>query len=687
MREDTRFAAFISYSHRDAKWAAWLQRALERYRLPAQVAREANLARRIGSVFRDREELTAGSNLGEHLLDALGRSDALIVICSPNAIQSQWVGAEIEHFKSLGKAHRIFCLLVDGGAEAFPEPLLTDTEGNALEPLAADPRDHADGKRLARLKLIAGLLDLRLDQLARRDLQRQRQLRAVYLSLGVMFTAVSVGAYWNWLQQRQEAREGLAVVCFVSNKWDELRSVKGLPLHLMIDLAEEPLGYLQQRLTRSLDTGGLDCFAKLLRQQGIAYMDQEDGSDKSLSVLKQSLDIYQQLSDESPDNTHLLYELGLAHYWVGANRLYDGDYESALAPIKAYNKLMATVNAIDPENISYTAENVYRQTMRLELKRSAPHLLPELNSENLLAETVAAAKHAIGRFPDALDILEAHMGALIFAKRIHNETCDVKKALPLAEAALSSSRQRVAIEQQMGRAGIETRKDLASLESEVGHVYTAVGRPADARRDFLTAYALRSNIAIEDPTNQYMAEMVFANGLDLFRLDFLAPRDTPPTTLEAQILDSLVGTDVIDHDLPPGLAAAWYKSRAEKALASGQVEEAASALREFKSFLPNLEQGLAKIHNQWSAYWLSKELEPEAGDPIPQNLEQAGLSDVDQTCRGQEVTWNWHLANGNTQAADAIAKSLWDKGYRRPRMAFYAKLAGTTYPPEGVTTP
>ena len=207
MKETQRFAAFISYSHRDAKWAAWLQRALERYRLPVQVAREANLDRRIGAVFRDREELTAGANLGEHLLDALARSDALIVICSPNAIRSQWVGAEIEHFKSLGKAHRIFCLLVDGGAEAFPEPLLTDTEGNALEPLAADPRDHADGKRLARLKLIAGLLDLRLDQLAQRDLQRQRQLRAVYLTLGVLFTAVSVGAYWNWQQQRQEAQK------------------------------------------------------------------------------------------------------------------------------------------------------------------------------------------------------------------------------------------------------------------------------------------------------------------------------------------------------------------------------------------------------------------------------------------------------------------------------------------------
>ena len=29
-----RYKAFISYSHQDRKWAAWLQRALEGYRIP-----------------------------------------------------------------------------------------------------------------------------------------------------------------------------------------------------------------------------------------------------------------------------------------------------------------------------------------------------------------------------------------------------------------------------------------------------------------------------------------------------------------------------------------------------------------------------------------------------------------------------------------------------------------------------
>ena len=54
------FVAFISYSHRDAVWARWVQRALERYRLPADFARAQGLERKLGKVFRDREELATG---------------------------------------------------------------------------------------------------------------------------------------------------------------------------------------------------------------------------------------------------------------------------------------------------------------------------------------------------------------------------------------------------------------------------------------------------------------------------------------------------------------------------------------------------------------------------------------------------------------------------------------------------
>ena len=74
------YAAFISYSHRDSQWARWVQRALENYRIPKTLAAEMGVSRKLGKVFRDREELSTGQNLGDHLTAALDHSDNLIVI-------------------------------------------------------------------------------------------------------------------------------------------------------------------------------------------------------------------------------------------------------------------------------------------------------------------------------------------------------------------------------------------------------------------------------------------------------------------------------------------------------------------------------------------------------------------------------------------------------------------------------
>ena len=125
-------------------------------------------------------------------------------------MNSQWVGQEIEYFKSIGRGDRIFCLLVEGGAESLPEPLLTDIEGNPLEPLAADPRESGDGKRLAKLKLISGILGVKLDQLTRREQARQNQLRLIYTGIA-SFMVMSAAAFVSYQQQQlakqQEAFE------------------------------------------------------------------------------------------------------------------------------------------------------------------------------------------------------------------------------------------------------------------------------------------------------------------------------------------------------------------------------------------------------------------------------------------------------------------------------------------------
>ena len=84
-----RYSAFISYNHRDRRWATWLHRALELYRIPKRLrGRPAPFGvtgDRLPPVFRDRDELATSSDLGESVRSALAESATLVVICSPHS--------------------------------------------------------------------------------------------------------------------------------------------------------------------------------------------------------------------------------------------------------------------------------------------------------------------------------------------------------------------------------------------------------------------------------------------------------------------------------------------------------------------------------------------------------------------------------------------------------------------------
>jgi hypothetical protein len=281
MQYTSTYKAFISYSHRDETWAKWLHKALESYRLPPRLKGDS-IPKKLYPVFRDRDELSSAANLSSKVQEGLSNSGSLVVICSPAAAQSRWVNEEIRLFRSLGRTNRIFCVIVDGDPQAsrldeacFPPALLEGGVGESAEPLAADARKWADGKLLAKLKLIAGILDVPLDHLRRRDLQKRQKIWTLALAASIAAIAIVVIAISARMaaQQRRDSGESL-----VAYKLNELRTL----LNVTVD--PEELSRLNEwkehelaELIASAGTEKNDLLNKAMvfREEGIALW--EDG--------------------------------------------------------------------------------------------------------------------------------------------------------------------------------------------------------------------------------------------------------------------------------------------------------------------------------------------------------------------------------------------------------------------------
>ena len=226
-----KYWAFLSYSHADRKWAEWLHKTIETYRVPrrlvGRVSPDGPIPARLFPVFRDRDELPVSSDLGSKINAALTESRHLIVVCSPQAARSRWVDEEIRAYKKLGREDRILALIVAGEPNASETPDPNDEEcfpaamrykvgptGDFVpetnEPLAADVREDRDGRNNAKLKLLSGLLAVDFDELRQRDhernLRRARTIGAAAVFLMAVLAALAIRATVAARSEAQQRR-------------------------------------------------------------------------------------------------------------------------------------------------------------------------------------------------------------------------------------------------------------------------------------------------------------------------------------------------------------------------------------------------------------------------------------------------------------------------------------------------
>lgn len=318
-----RYAAFISYSHKDAVFGRWLHRRLEGYRLPRRLAgsdgERGLVPARLTPIFRDREELPAAGDLSERVRAALAMSGSLIVVCSPNAAASPWVAKEIETFRQLHSDRPIFAAIVAGEpGQCFP-PALRHVHGGEIEPLAADFRKDSDGRRLGLLKLVAGIAGIGLDQLVQRDAQRRiRRVTAVTLAaiIGMLVTAtmaiVAINARAEAQRQRREA-EGL-VEFMRTGLRAELKKVGRLDVLTAVN--QHALAYYQRQNISRLPPDSLERRARILHAMG------EDNESRgkfqeALAQFQEAARTTKALLNSDPTAPDRIFAHAQSEYWLG----------------------------------------------------------------------------------------------------------------------------------------------------------------------------------------------------------------------------------------------------------------------------------------------------------------------------------------------------------------------------------
>ena len=382
-----RYAAFISYSHQDRAVAAWLQRSLEGYRVPGWIVGRPGafgaVPARIGAVFRDREDLPASADLAASVRAALDSSDCLIVLCSPAAAASRWVAAEITQFKARAGEDRVLALIVsgepfasemprEGVAECMPLPLRRhvgpdgEVSDRVAEPVAADLRHEGDGQRLARLKLIAGLLGIPLDMLIRREHARRQRGWALLAAASMAGTLTMGGLAWEARSARDTARARRAdaeqLVDFMLGDLRKRLDAVGR-LDVLDSVGAETMRYYARQKPSSLDADELARRARALRLVGeVRAMRGAFG--EASAAFDEAARATGELMARDPGNGARVFDHAQSVFWVGSTALKRGELAGASRAMDEYARLADVLTRMQPNNAAWQAEVGYSRWNR-----------------------------------------------------------------------------------------------------------------------------------------------------------------------------------------------------------------------------------------------------------------------------------------------------------------------------------
>jgi len=448
---DYKYKAFISYSHKDRKWTRWLHRRLETYPIPKNIIGNVTSAgpipKRLKPIFRDREELSASNNLGEKIEAALASSKSLIIICSLAAAKSKWVNQEILTFKRNNRDAQLFSVIVEGEPyasgmlgreeeECFPPALRYEVNSDGslsdvpAEPLAADLRPHADGKRLGFLKLISGMIGVGLDEVVQRDMKRSRK-RVTAITSGSLATVLVMVMLTGFaLDARQEAEQRTAsaeeliefMVTDLKDKLDEVGRLDALQA-----VGQEASDYYDQYKLSEHSDDSLGRRTRVFHMLGEIQNDSGNYEDSERFYLKADK-ATENLISRDPKNADRIFEHSQSQFYRGSTFFRKGDYTNAKPLFLKYFEYAKSYHNLRPDSEIAQAELAYSTfnlgVVQFKLKNYKA-------AKTLFSETIPRFENLYSKFPETKQYKEDLADALGWQSDLIMVTGDLGDALQL----------------------------------------------------------------------------------------------------------------------------------------------------------------------------------------------------------------------------------------------------------------
>lgn len=528
MTEQFKYRAFLSYSHADVKWAEWLHRGLENYRVPVPLIGTQGsygpIPKTLFPIYRDRDEFRASADLAEHVRQALEQASHLIVICSPSAVRSHWVNDEITAFKKLGRESRILALIVDGepnaseapdgnpNDECFPAPLKRRWKEDSLsperiEPAAADARPTADGKLNAKLKIIAGIIGVDFNVLKRREVEASRRRTRFYqATAGAMallaIAAIGLGSlsYFYLLRSQAMAEGAIGVAAGLVDTVVALSGRLGVSqatINRFLVRADAELASLYRRGVR---TPSLQHQRAKVLMLFADYFSATGDSARELARAQEAVSLMQNLNRRFPQNVDDQSDFAAAEKKLGDVFKARGEYATALKAYRSDFSILLSLSKEDPLQLDWQKQQA-----------------AALSQIGYVLEMEGDLSQALDNYRAALAIRKkilSRTGAteiqheIAVSQRNIGDALRKEGQLPAALASFQSSAATIRHVADLDPGNAKLRYELAGVEDEIGDVLTSEGALDQALAGYREARAYREALVAFDPTNREWVQTI-----------------------------------------------------------------------------------------------------------------------------------------------------------------------------------